>query len=318
MSPWAAVVPIPEMRSAVRAARRVARMPVRGTPPLILHGPPGCGKSTVVAALLAAVAADPAGRTIRSLPANDLDRDADADPFADLADCDLTVIEDLQHLPASAAAAVERLLDMRGRRRLATVITAGDGPARLSKLPRRLTNRLAAGLVVRIDAPSADSRRKLVAAFAIRRGVRLTPAACAWIADRAVGDGARPLLGAVERLKPFAPAGRGPLDEAAVAELLAADRPASADRVVARVAAAFGVKAKDLLGPSRLRTVLVPRQVAMYLARKAVGLPLARVGELVGGRNHATVLHAVRKIEAALKTDPTLAHTVTQLWTELT
>jgi chromosomal replication initiation ATPase DnaA len=114
---WASVVPVPEVRSALRAARRVARLPAAGTPVLTLHGPPGCGKTTVVTALLAAVAADPAGRTARSVPANDLDPDPAADPVADLAGCDLAVIEDVQHLPAAAAGAVERLLDARARRR---------------------------------------------------------------------------------------------------------------------------------------------------------------------------------------------------------
>ena len=206
---WADVVPLPENRSALRAVRRVARAVAaagRVPTPLVLHGPPGTGKTHLTAALVRAVIAGPAARTVQAVPANDLDRQADdADPFADLAGCDLLIVEDLQHLPAGAAAAACGLLDDRAARRRPTVVTASAGPAALKALPRRLTSRLAAGLVVQVEPLSPASRRALLGALADRRGVRLTADALDWLAARATGGGARPLVGTVEKLKTLCP-----------------------------------------------------------------------------------------------------------------
>jgi chromosomal replication initiator protein len=83
-----------------------------------------------------------------------------------------------------------------------------------------------------------------------------------------------------------------------------------------RVCVAFGVTEKELLGASRLRNVLVPRQVAMYLARELTGLSLPRIGATFG-RDHTTVLHACRKVEEAIADDERLAATVRQLRQEL-
>ena len=83
-----------------------------------------------------------------------------------------------------------------------------------------------------------------------------------------------------------------------------------------RVAAAYGTTEKALLGTSRLRPVLLPRQVAMYLARELTGLSLPRIG-VAFSRDHTTVLHACRKIEAELTTDVGLAARVNQLRREL-
>src|SRR5262249_49466509 len=142
-----------------------------------------------------------------------------------------------------------------------------------------------------------------------------------WLADQP-GGGARPLIGALERLKVLSRGVPDPLDRDGVAALLAgtdaAPAPTGVDRIVARVAAAFGGRPKDLLGPSRLRAILVPRQVAMYLAREMAKLSLVQIGRQFGGRDHTTVLHAVRTVEGALAADPKLAGTVRELWAELT
>ena len=113
----------------------------------------------------------------------------------------------------------------------------------------------------------------------------------------------------------------GPLDRKAVEEILAAGghgRGADGElpEIVKRVCAAFGVTRKELLGPSRLRRVLVPRQVAMELAREVGGLSLPRIA-VAFDRDHSTVLHACRKVEEMVEDDVELAATVRQLRKEL-
>ena len=69
----------------------------------------------------------------------------------------------------------------------------------------------------------------------------------------------------------------------------------------------------DLLSPRRARTVVVPRQIGMYLAKKLTSRSLPEIGRRFGGRDHSTVLHAVRKIEDQIKTDDKLAREVALL-----
>ena len=154
------------------------------------------------------------------------------------------------------------------------------------------------------------------------RQVRLTPDALDWLAGQATGGGVRPLLGLLGNLAAAARSSPGPLDRTAVEDILSGTGQPTSNRrdvagIVKRVAAAFGVTAKELLGPSRLRRVMVPRQVAMYLARGLCGLSLPRLGAAFGGRDHTTVLHACRKVEADLAADPKLAGLVRQLRAEL-
>ena len=311
---WADVVAFAENRHALRAARRLARALAVGRlpfAPLMLHGPPGTGKSHIAGVLVRN--ASEANVTARIIPANDLNPHDDDNPFAELHRVDLLVLEDLQHLPTTAADPVCRLLDARYRRRLATVLTANVGPAGLKVLPRRLTSRCAAGLVVSLELPSYLARRKLLTFHAARRGVKLSADAVAFVAERTPG-GARPLLGALETIAGAKLAGR--LTRARLEQLLADATPFDLKRLVGRVAATFEVSAKEMLGPSRLRGVTHARQVAMYVARTAGALSL----EAIGGhfhRDHSTVLHAVRKVGATLKGDAALAGVVKRLMAEV-
>jgi chromosomal replication initiator protein len=322
---WGRFLVLPENRSAVRAAKAVARaLPAGRRPPfspLVLHGPPGTGKTHLAATLAVRLSEGPGVVTTRTVAAGDLARSADgeagfADP--DLLACDLLVLEDVQHLPAKAADPVCDLLDRRASRRKAVVAMAGAG---LSHLPQRLTSRLASGLVVQLEPLGPASRRVVAESAAEALGLRLTPDALDRLAARATGGGVRPLLGVLGNLAQVAADYPGPLDRTAVDEILAGTgQPTSAGpdatAIVKRVALAFGVTEKELLGPSRLRSVMVPRQVAMVLVRELCGLSLPRIGA-VFGRDHTTVLHALRKVAADMTTDERLVGVVRQLRAEL-
>jgi len=111
----------------------------------------------------------------------------------------------------------------------------------------------------------------------------------------------------------------GSLDVDAVKELLKEKDPGltHTDRIVRRVAAVYDVSVKDLLGKCRQRAVMLPRQVAMYIVRDVTKLSLPQIGKAFGGRDHTTVMHSCRKIEAALKTDTKLKRTIRELKAEL-
>ncbi len=313
---WDGLLLLPENRSAVRAAVRLVNglrqesTRVRFARPLLLHGPVGCGKSVLVRAIVNRVVSSEHSRTVQVLPAAELPREADE--LADLRATDLLAIEDLHHLKDADVESLRLLLDARSSRLLPTLFTANAGPAHLP-FPRRLTNRLAAGLVVRLDSFGLDTRRRFALWHSERAGVRLAAPAVEWLIRTT--DGPRPLAGMIDTLRTIGSAGFRELTEQEVRLHFADPLPPSSSlqRIVRTVCGVFKVKVKDLTGASRLRAVLIPRQVAMYLAREVAKLPLTAIGQHFGGRDHSTVLNAVRKITAAVETDEELAGRVREL-----
>ena len=87
----------------------------------------------------------------------------------------------------------------------------------------------------------------------------------------------------------------------------------SPDRIVETVAKYYGVPSDQLRGKARDKQVVLPRQIAMYLMREETEAPLMRIGEALGGRDHSTVLSAVRSIDTEVHRDPELAMTVESL-----
>lgn len=331
---------VDENVAAARAVSDVVRRVLRGrraqVVPLVLHGLPGTGKTHLITAAVEALARESRTATARTIPARELARPDDgqgggfADP--DLARCDLLIIEDVQNLPRTGADALAHLIDERAARRQALIVTASAGPGGLTHLPRHLTSRFAAGLVVQLEPAGRASRRAIIEAIA--RRVKLAPDALDWLAAR--GGGLRAALGMVQALAQGGARRAGPLDRTAVREILSAggqlparssaknelDDPGDAGErselpeIIKRVCAAFGVTRKELIGSSRLRRVLVPRQVAMALARDVGGQSLPRIA-MAFDRDHSTVLHACRKVEEMVEDDVQLAATVRQLRKEL-
>ncbi|MBY0457050.1 MAG: hypothetical protein K2V38_06920, partial [Gemmataceae bacterium] len=274
-------------------------------------------KSRLSASLVQELAGSPDGLSAQVIPGGDFARptaDAGEDEFLS---CDFLALEDVQHLTPAAAEELCDVLDRRASRRLATLVTASAGPAQLAQLPQRLTSRLSAGLVVPLAPLAATSRREILAEAARAKGVKLTAEAIDWLAEQSTGGGVRATLGLLQNLAQVAKAFPGPLALRDVRQTLAetgqpTSSPLTVSGIVEHVARAFGITAKELLGASRLRGVLRSRQVAMFLARELTRLSLPRLGAAFG-RDHTTVLHACRKIEAEVQIDPVLAKRVSDL-----
>jgi chromosomal replication initiator protein len=290
-----------------------------------MHGSPGTGKTHLISTLLKELTHEGAVVTARCVPAGELarpDNPNENEGFADrgLLSCDLLVVEDIQHLSSRFADAACRLIDHRVARRKPLVITASVGPAGLKDLPRRLTSRMAAGLVVQLEPPGMSSRSRILEREIAARGIRLTGDAVDWLA--AHGSGVRSALGLLQSLSHAATRLPGPLDRTTAERILAGNGQPTSSRcdpraILERVAAVFGISEDELLGTSRLPRTLVPRQVAMYLTRELTGLSLPQIGAFFGGRDHTTVLHACRKIQAELAENELLVATVRQVRAEL-
>jgi chromosomal replication initiator protein len=341
--------PLPEQHSAWLAIQDVPgalsdNAGGRFPHPIYLHGPSGSGKSLLIAHVVREAARLEAAATIQHVSANDwpalvppprqrqkltLDSPCVENEPSDTAwldearRCDLLVLEDLQHLPARHAEALAQLLDARQARRLVTMVTANVGPRQLAPrgqhLPARLTSRLAAGLVVALEPLQAPSRLRLLEEFAQRKQLAVAPEILRWLADHLTGGG-RQLEGAIAQLDTLRRLQRQPLKltdiRAHFRVQVDALRP-SVERIVQQVGGHFHVAPGELRSRRRLRAIVVPRQIGMYLARQLTRLSFKQIGVCFGGQDHSTVLHACRKVERTLQNDALLAGAVKQLHAEL-
>jgi chromosomal replication initiator protein len=229
---------------------------------------------------------------------------------------DLLIIDDVQFLQGKAfqnefGHALNALLDS-GRQ---VVVAADRPPADLESLDERVRSRLAGGLCVEMAALDEPLRLKILearitAARAQNPHFAVSPAVVAYVAKSVVSNG-RDLEGAVNRLIAHSIVG-SPLTveaaEAAIRDLVRAREPrrVKIEDIQKLVASHYSVSRSDILSARRTATVVKPRQVAMYLSKALTLRSLPEIGRRFGGRDHTTVLHAVRKIEGLSATDTAL------------
>jgi len=284
-------------------------------PLVCIHGLTGTGKSHLARGLMDAVIRQRPDAVVRLIPARDLGRVLveSSDSQLEFRDCDLLIIEDIQHLPAVAHEAVIGLLDHRRVHGLGVLVTADGGPARLPSLSIRLVTRLGAGLVVPLSPLSLRSRRRLSRRLCRREGLYVTSNVLDWLA-RKTTSGSRSIRGDVSRLKELSVRFPPPLDQRALTALESTEETATdVERVVAFVADHYGISIAQMKRRDRIRRFLQPRQVAMYLARALTPLSYPEIGRTFGGYDHTTVLHACRRVEERRDEDWAFAHELEEL-----
>ncbi|RIK99511.1 MAG: chromosomal replication initiator protein DnaA [Proteobacteria bacterium] len=241
---------------------------------------------------------------------------------------DVLVIDDLQFLQGKSTQAefchtLNALIDA-GRQ---VVIAADRPPSDLESLDERVRSRLAGGLVVEMGSLGEELRLEILksrvaAARTYHAGFDVPAAVLEYLA-RSITHNGRDLDGAVNRLLAHSKLNGQPVTlEMAEREVRDLIRPQDPKRVkiedIQRVVARqYSVSRADLLSSRRTANVVRPRQVAMYLAKTLTLRSLPEIGRRFGGRDHTTVLHAVRKIEGLIAKDNALANEVELLKRQL-
>jgi chromosomal replication initiator protein len=241
---------------------------------------------------------------------------------------DVLVIDDLQFLQGKQTHAefshtLNSLIDA-GRQ---VVIAADHPPTEIETLDERVRSRLAGGLVVEMGSLGEELRHEILNARVSAARVHhpdfdVPPAVLTYIAKSAAHNG-RDLDGALNRLLACSKLTGQPITmELAEREMRDLVRPGDQKRVkiedIQRIVSRhYNVSRGDLLSARRTANVVRPRQVAMYLAKTMTLRSLPEIGRRFGGRDHTTVLHAVRKIEHLVGADQTLAEEVESLKRQL-
>lgn len=306
-------------RLAHAAALAVAEAPGQAYNPLFLYAPPGLGKTHLLHAIGNYISCFDPGTSVRYTTVEAFTNHfmsalntRGTDAFKHLyRDADVLLIDDVQFLAAKAKTEEEffhtfNSLYESGRQ---LVLTADRLPRQLSGLEDRLRARFESGLVAELAPPNRATRIAILRKRAALDRIRLPdPTVLELIADR-VTDNIRSLEGALIRVIAHHSLSGRPLDNALAAEVLDQLHPASRseptaligiERIQDLVAGHFNLRTQDLTSAKRTAALTWPRQLAIYLTRELTDSALTVIGQAFGGRNHATVLHACKRVDARI------------------
>jgi chromosomal replication initiator protein len=313
-------------RLAHAASLAVAELPGQAYNPLFLHAPPGLGKTHLLHAI---------GNYVRDFGAGSLVRYTTAEAFTNhflaalgsrslghfkqaYRDADILLIDDVQFLASKARTEEEffhtfNALYETGRQ---LVLTCDRLPHQLIAVEERLRERFEAGLVANIAAPDFSTRVTILRKRAALDHIAIDdPHVLELIAQR-ITSNVRALESALIRVVAYHSLTGHPVDPQMTTKVLeeicpAPDRGAvSIGDIKRTVASYYEVSLEDLLSSSRRARVAWARQVAIHLTRQLTDLPLQSIGQEFGGRNHATVLHACKRVAQRLPAD---RHVATEL-----
>lgn len=202
------------------------------------------------------------------------------------------------------------------------ILTCDRYPKEIDGLEERLKSRFGWGLTVAIEPPELETRVAIIKKKAEESSLALPNDAAFFIAQR-IRSNVRELEGALKRVIANSQFTGRPISVELVREslkdlLALQDRLVSIDNIQRVVAEYYKIKVSDLHSKRRSRSIARPRQVAMYLAKDLTHHSLPEIGEVFGGRDHTTVLHACRKIKELLESDADIREDVKNLLRTLT
>jgi len=299
--------------------------------PIFVFGPAGVGKSHFLRGLVGTYVADhPHARTLLT-DGTDFARSVEAAFDLDSTDemreahrsTELFALDDLQELASKPHAqeellhTIDMLLQCDVRILLASRVAPGDLPFMAG-----LSSRIHWGLTVPMLPLNPETAVLVVQRLAADMDLDLTPAAAAALSDR--WGKKQPRLvpefrGLLMQLRHQSTVSGGRLEASQIAGLLDAVHPPSTHSprdIIKRTARHFGLKFDDLTGSSRRQTTVLARGTAVYLIRQLTSASFQQIGHLLGNRDHTTVLHAYRRIEAQ-QTEPVVSAALAELSRQL-
>jgi chromosomal replication initiator protein len=310
-------------RFAHAAAMGAAEQPGKAYNPFFLHGSVGLGKTHLLQSLCFTILArNPKAQILYLSCETFVNHFINALENGDIQkfrhkyrNVDVLVVDDIQVLANKERTQEEffHTFNTLYQQQKQIVLSSDSPPKDIPTLQERLVSRFRWGLVTEIEPPCYETRMAILKRKSRERGRELPDDVASLLAER-IESNIRELEGAVTKLLGFANVSGAALTEAfardVLRDLFTARKQQGMEDILALVTQHFDVKLSELQSKRRTNAVVLPRQVAMYLARRITRHSLEEIGGYFGGRDHSTVLYAVDKVGLLVQEDPALREVV--------
>ena len=306
------------------AALQVADRPGGAYNPLFIHGGVGLGKTHLMHSVGNAILEREPTATIRYVTANQFFQDMVSAVRREAVDAfkryyqslDLLLIDDIQFLSEKKRSQEEffYVFESLVADHRQILITSDTYPKELANIDDRLVSRFNSGLIVAIEPPELEMRVAILLRKAEQGRIKL-PEEVAYFVAKHIRQNVRELEGALQRIVHFAGFRNQPIElelvKEALKDILSFNRgQISIDLIQRTVADYYKLKLADMYSKRKPAKIALPRQIAMYLAKELTQKSLPEIGEAFGGKDHTTVLYAVRKIGELRTHKPELNHQI--------
>jgi len=309
---------------AYAAAQRVAESEVVSFNPLFLYGGVGLGKTHLMHAVAWAIKKRSPKKNVVYLTAEKfMYQFIKALRFKNIMSfkeqfrsVDVLMIDDVQFIIGKDNTQEEffhtfnTLVDKKRQ----IIISADKSPADLEGLEDRLKSRLGWGLVADIHPLTYELRLGILQSKSEQKQLKLSPEVLEFLANK-ITNNVREMEGALNRLEVHSSLQKAAINVEMVKDVLkdllrTNSRKITIDEIQKKVTEHYNIRLSDMHSPRRSRSIARPRQVAMYLAKSITTRSLPEIGRKFGGRDHTTVIHAIKTIEEIMVNDPNLAEDI--------
>ncbi|HHT9106736.1 MAG TPA: chromosomal replication initiator protein DnaA [Candidatus Wujingus californicus] len=319
----------PHNRIAYAASLAIAEDPGNIYNPLFLYGPDGVGKTELLKIIKELIIKNHKCNVVLVNCGQFINhyvesvRNNDAEGFRAFYDAaDVLLFDDIQKLGTGRGCREEffcifnKLFNIKKQ----IVITANCAPEEFSTFEDRLTSRFSWGLVCSIGIPEFETKVAIIENKADNLNLKLTRDVSSYIADTILND-FQDVENVLKTILKESKDGKSNVCVAFVKKIIEGrtgnKKVVSVESILKTVSKRFDVSVSQILSKCRSREVVLPRQIAMFLSRRLTSMSLSEIGGYIGGRDHATVIHANRKISKLLKRDRNVLLAIKKLENEL-
>ena len=297
--------------------------------PMFIYGPSGCGKTHLVNAIGVAVKKLYPQKRVLYISArlfqvqytNSVLQNTTNDFINFYQTIDVMIVDDIQEWMTATKTQdtffhIFNHLFKNGKR---IILVSDRPPVDLQGMNERLLTRFSCGLIAPLEKPNVQLCVDILHSKIKRDGLSIPENVIQFIAETANGS-VRDLEGVVNSLLAYSVVYNSDIDMRLAERVIKRavkidDEPLTIDDILEKVGKHFNVTTQNINSRSRKRDFVIARQVSMYLAQKYTKMPASRIGKLVGGRDHSTVIHSCTQVEQRLKIDKAFCEEVTSIET---
>lgn len=315
----------PSNRFAHAACQAVAAKPALLYNPLFIYGNSGLGKTHLLSAVWKEFLRNFPERSVVYVKSEDftnevidaIARGTTAALRAKYRSADLLLMDDVQFIAGKNSTQEEffHTFNTLYEAKKQIILTSDRPPKDIATLEDRLKTRFEWGLTADVQPPDYETRIAIITRKAESMDFTIPEAVCEYIANK-LKSNVRQLEGAVKKLRAFHLLENKPINiataQSAISDIInnSQPTPVTVDKIIEEVARTYLVTPEDIRSQKRNATISTARQVSIYIVREITQMPMVEIGQTFGGRDHSTIVYALRQMESKMEKDPHTKDTV--------